>query len=344
MTDFDNFMEFNGSDLSCFNETEQTIINSRIFNTNPVKFSKSEDKHYRCKLRLLYNVFNPKMSVISQVRYNLNDAQGLFFADSKLGLGVEHKDECPLFTSWKKLRYSSDEKKVEWGKTMYEKREFKWVLGQVEEDKNRPEMVGKFVAIKLPKAIWNKMEAKMNPSAESKKAPQPIMDYLFGPILNMDVVPGPVGNEQRQISYDLCDFDIDPYPIIKTDGTPLFSDEEIELIEKYNSLNLSIQKAKTQKVQNEKNAEKNAIKPEVAKLMSKAVEYMKANSFNIEDEVAFKEWSPTLAERVQKWIDAVAEMKDPRTIGVTITEPTTEPATAVRHESSESDAPDDLPF
>lgn len=342
MTDFNNFMDFNSSDLSCFNESEQTTTNSRIFNTNPVKFSKSEDKHYRCKVRLLYNVFNPKMSVVTQVRYNLNDAQGLFFADSKLGLGVEHKDECPLFTSWKKLRYSGDDKKVEWGKKMYEKREFKWVTAQVIEDDNRPEMVGKFVAIKLPKVIWNKMEAKMNPAVESKKAPQPVMDFLFGPILNMDVVPGPAGNEQRQINYDLCDFDVDPYPIIKTDGSALFNDEDIELIEKYNSLNIAIQKAKTQKVKDEKIAEKEVIKPEVAKLMGRAVDYMKENSFDIEEEVGFKEWSPVLVERVQKWIDAVSEMKDPRMPSnadtVTVSEP------VLNNVQPSKDIPDDLPF
>ena len=97
----------------------------------------------------------------------------------------------------------------------------------------------------------------MHPSPESKKMPQPIMDYLFGPTLTLDVAPGPDDKDhperkQREISYDLCEFDTDPTPIINVDGTPFFTDEEIELIENYNSLNNAIMKAKTDKAKEAK--------------------------------------------------------------------------------------------
>ena len=60
------------------------------------------------------------------------------------------------------------------------------VLVQVLEDENQPELVGKILAWKLPKTIFTKMSAKMNPSPESKKAPVAIMDYLIGNPLEID--------------------------------------------------------------------------------------------------------------------------------------------------------------
>lgn len=346
----EEFMDFNPSDLSCFQEPEATASNPNVYNTNPVKFSKTEDGHYHSRIRLIYNVFDPRNgSIVKEVRYTMNDEKGLFFAPSKLA--INKKNECPLFTSWKSLHFSGDPKKDEWAKAMFEKREAQWVTVQVIEDDNAPELVGKILAFKLPKSVWNKMEAKMHPSPESKKMPQPIMDYLFGPTLTLDVAPGPDDKDhperkQREISYDLCEFDTDPTPIINVDGTPFFTDEEIELIENYNSLNNAIMKAKTDKAKEAKQKEKDALVPQVKALYSKAVEYLKENSLDIVEEKGFREWDENLTNRVNKWLKAVMSMKDPRVANAPFMEnPSVEAAEEMSGiPESEGVSEGDLPF
>ena len=125
--------------------------------------------------------------------------------------------------------------KINFTKEHFDKTESDWVLVQIIEDENYPDLVGQFKAMKLPKAIMNRLQAKMKPT-DPTKPKQPLMDYLFGPVLELDVVPGPddptnPGRRSREVNYDLCDFATDPTPIINVDGTPFFSDEEIELIE-----------------------------------------------------------------------------------------------------------------
>ena len=107
--------------------------------------------------------------------------------------------------------------------------------------------------MKLPKAIFFvKLEALIKPAPESKKMPVPVMDYIFGRALEMDVTPGPDDpahpeRKQREIKYDLCAFENDPTPIIKIDGTPLFTEEELELIDTINNACNDYFKAKTEK-------------------------------------------------------------------------------------------------
>lgn len=348
----EEFMDFNPADLSCFQEPEATASNPNVYNTNPVKYSKSEDGHYHSRIRIIYNVFDPRNgSIVKEVRYTMNDERGLFFAPSKLA--INRKNDCPIFTSWKALHFSKDPKKEEWAKAMFDKKESQWVTVQVIEDDNNPELVGKILAFKLPKSVWNKMDAKMNPSLESKKTPQPIMDFLFGPTLSLDVAPGPEDKDhperkQREISYDLCEFDSDPTPIINVDGTQLFTDEEIELIENYNALAGAVLKAKTEKAKAEKTKEKEALVPQVKALYTKAVEFLKANSINIVEEKGFKEWDENLTNRVNRWLKAVMSMKDPRVVNSPFMEnPTVEGAEAMNEASMPPTmgiTDDDMPF
>lgn len=307
--DFNDFMGFDPKNLDVFQEKVSTQAQSNVYNTNPVKYSKSEDKHYHSSIRLLYNPFNVRASVIPQTKYVCTDENGLFFVDSSLSIGDKN---CPMFKAWKTLHFSKDPNKVSWAKTMFQKREAQWCMIQVIEDDNRPELVGKFMEFKLPKAIWDKLQDKMNPSADSKKQPVPIMDYLFGPLLSIDVVPGPAGDEMRQISYNLCDFESDAYPIIKVDGTQLFDDEQLELIERYNNLNKAIQKAKTDKAKKEKQAEKDSIADDVKALYKIALDYMKENAFNIEETRGFTPLTEDMQARVNHWIERVLDMKDPQ--------------------------------
>ena len=314
MTDFiDEIMGFNPQDLSAFNEPAANNYDQNIYKTNP-KDSKSEDGHYRSKLRVIYNPFNVKRSIVQQATYAMSDENGFFLVKSKLGEGDK---ECPLFKSWKKLWFSGDESKKEWARKMYEKSESQWVLVQILEDENKPELVGQIKAMKLPKAIFNKMTAKMNPSAESKKAPVPVMDYLIGLPLDMDVVPGPDDpkapeRKQREISYDICEFDTDYAPIIKVDGTPLFEESELEIIDSYVTANAELAKAKTEakKAAAQKSVEE--LYEPIKNLYKKAMDYLKENSLDLVEECAYKEWDEATTNRVNAWINTVVAMQDPK--------------------------------
>ena len=302
MNDFiDEIMGFNPQDLGVFNEvSNQTNYDVNVYKPSP-KLSKSEDGHYRAKLRVIYNPFSVKESIVKQASYAMSDQDGFFMVKSKLANGDK---DCPIFKSWKKLWFSGDDAKKEWAKQMYEKTESQWVLVQILEDDNQPEMVGQIKAMKLPKAIYAKMEAKMNPSPESKKTPVAIMDYLMGLPLEMDVVPGPDDpkhpeRKQREISYDLCDFDTDYAPIVKIDGTPLFDEAEIQVIDDYVSAKNEMNKAKT--AAKKEAAQKTAMDlvPSMKALYQKALEYLKEHSVDLVEECGFKEWDEATSIRVQ---------------------------------------------
>ena len=316
MTNFiDDVMGFNPADLSVFNVTETGDFNQNIYKTNP-KDSKAEDGHYRSKLRVIYNPFDVKQSIVKQISYAMNDADGFFMVKSKLANGDR---ECPIFKSWKKLWFSGVEEKKEWARKMYDKSESQWCLVQVQEDDNKPELVGKILAMKLPKAIFVKLEALMNPAPETKKLPVPVMDYIFGRVLEMDVTPGPDDpahpeRKQREIKYDLCAFENDPTPIIKVDGTPFFTDEEIELIDNYNTARNDLAKAKTDKKKQEAQEILTSNHDTIRALYGKVIEYLKENSLDIVKECAYQPWDEATEKRVQNWIDIVATMNDPKTV------------------------------
>lgn len=353
MTDILNeIMDFNPQDLNVFTEPQKQNFNDSIYKCNP-KDSISEDGHYRSRIRVLYNPFNVKQSIVQQCKYAMRDINGFFMVNSKLANGDR---SCPIFSSWKKLWFSGDENKKEWARKMYDKSESQWVLVQVLEDQNKPELVGQIKVMKLPKAIFNKMVAKMNPSQESKKQPIPIMDYLIGLPLEMDVVPGPDDpkspeRKNREISYDLSDFDTEYAPIIKIDGTPLFEDSELELIDSYVNNRNEFFKAKTEakKQAAQKRIEEDSSK--VKELYNKAMEYLKENALNLEDECGYKEWNEELKSRVNNWIELVADMKDPSTTintsqPVTSSEPKSEASTNAQSVDIFSGVNDDndLPF
>jgi hypothetical protein len=199
---------------------------------------------------------------------------------------------------------------------MFDRSETQWVLVQIIEDENHPELKGTIKAMKLPKVIFNKMTAKMNPAPESKKQPIALMDYLFGPVLEMDVTPGPDDPQNpkrkfREISYDLCEFGTDIRPIINTDGTELFTDAELELIEEYNSHKNALQKAKTQAAKDKEQAQIDQLTPAIRECYSKAIKFMKDNSFDLQKECGYTPWTEELKARVDKWIKAVLSMQDP---------------------------------
>lgn len=312
----DDVMDFDSTNLEVFQEKPSNgARNANVYKTNPNN-SKAEDGHYRSRLRILYNPYSLKQSIVHQAEYAMSDQDGFFLVKSSLGDGDRN---CPIFKSWKKLWFSGDEAKKEWAKKMYEKNESDWCLVQILEDLNQPDMVGQVKVMKLPKVIYTKLTAKMNPSAESGKAPVPVMDYLIGLVLDMDVTPGPddpkqPSRKQREISYDLCEFDTDYAPIMKVDGTPLFTDEELELIEQYDAAKKKLLKAKTEKAKKDTQAELANLREPIKGLYQKALDYLKdeAKVVNLVDECAYQPWSQELTERVDRWITTVLDMKDPK--------------------------------
>lgn len=360
MTDFiDDVMGFNPTDLNVFNAPEAKEFNKNVYKTNP-KDSKSEDGHYRSKIRVIYNPLDIRQSIVKQTTYAMNDADGFFMVKSKLANGDR---DCPIFKSWKALHFSQDEAKKNWAKQMYDKSESQWCLVQILEDDNRPELVGQIKAMKLPKAIYVKLEALMNPAPETKKTPVPVMDYIFGRVLEMDVTPGPDDpahpeRKQREVKYDLCAFENDPTPVIKVDGTALFTDEEFELIESINTARTDVVKAKTEKKRVEAQQVLADSKDALRALYEKVVAYLKENAIDIVKECAYQPWDDKTAARVQNWIECVADMHDPKVprtktntdANVAVTQSSTEPISEVADPIAammgmgDGDKDNDLPF
>lgn len=309
--------------VTAFEATTEKYVNQNIYKTNPAN-STSEDGHYHSKVRVLLNPFNIKRNIIHQARYSMKDEKGFFQVISSLSDGDKN---CPIFKAWKQLWFSKmqdptdptnslpDEAKKAWARQKFDKSETDWALVQIIEDDNQPDLVGSIKVMKLPKAIMNRLLSKMNPT-DAKKQKQPLMDYIFGAILEMDVTPGPDDpahpeRKQREISYDLCDFETDPTPIIKTDGTQLFTDEELELIEDYNSANNDLFKAKSQAKRDEAAAKKEKLAPQIRPLYAKAIEYLKGVAIDPVVECGYSAWSEETTKRVNAWIEKVVAMEDP---------------------------------
>jgi hypothetical protein len=192
------------------------------------------------------------------------------------------------------------------------------VIVQILEDENKPNLVGKFMAMKLPKAIGDKLKAKQNPSKDSKKSPYPVMDYVIGLELNMEVVPGPddpanPSRKQREISYNLCDFG-DYAPIIKTDGTPLFNEEQLELIDNYVTAVKDSTGAKTEAKKKAAANQLEALRPQIRPLYQIAYDYVKENAFDLREECGWKEWDEQTATKVNHWLEIVLAGKNPENV------------------------------
>lgn len=362
MADFiDDVMGFDPSGISAFNESEQRNFDANVYKTNP-KDSKAESGNYLSKVRVVYNPFNLKDSIVHQATYFLKSADGNILVKSRLGNGASDPEfkNCPIFKAWKKLWFADDESQKERAKELFQKNESDYVIVQILEDENKPELVGKFMAMKLPKAIKDKLVAKMNPSKDSKKTPYPVMDYVIGLELNMEVTPGPDDpqnpqRKQREISYNLCEFG-DFAPIIKTDGTPLFDDEQMETIENYVTAIKDSTNAKSEAKRKAAANQLEALRGDVKALYKIAYEYVKENAFDLRVDYGWKEWDENTTKKIDQWIEIVLDGKNPETITYVdfkkSMDETVETAT-VATETATEEAPitlnvptegDDLPF
>ena len=325
----DELMGFDPSQVAAFNEPEQkSNQNQNLYKTNPLKVDPkiAPDGHYHAKIRILYNPHDMKMSIVNNAHYSITDDQGFFMLDSRLAFGDR---SCFMFKAWKKLHFdeSTDKftvdgkqyTKKEWGDHMFDKGEERYCLVQVIEDANEPDKVGKFLGWRLPKAIYDVLEAKMHPTDKSK-APQDMMNYLFGPVLELDVTPGPEDpaapeRRQREIKYTLCAFESDPTPILSVTGEELFNDDERDMITDYATAKKTIMDAKaTAKKKDEATAKCKEIVEPLKKLMQRAMDYVKENAINIVEEFGYHEPNDALRARAEKWIDIVVnKLQNPQT-------------------------------
>ena len=356
----DELMGFDPSQVAAFNEPEQkSNQNQNLYKTNPLKVDPkiAPDGHYHAKIRILYNPHDMKMSIVNNAHYSMTDDQGFFMLDSRLAFGDR---SCFMFKAWKKLHFdeSTDKftvdgkqyTKKEWGDHMFDKGEERYCLVQVIEDANQPDKVGKFLGWRLPKAIYDVLEAKMHPTDKSK-APQDMMNYLFGPVLELDVTPGPEDpaapeRRQREIKYTLCAFESDPTPILSVTGEELFNDDERDMIADYATAKKTILDTKaTTKKKDEATAKCKELVEPLKKLMQRAMDYVKENAINIVEEFGYHEPNDALRARAEKWIDIVVnKLQNPQTYNDEASGSVKKPDYPTEVAAPSSNPIDDLPF
>ena len=363
----DELMGFNPNEVAAFNEPEQKSTgNIHQYKTNPLKVDSkiAPDGHYHAKVRIVYNPHDMKQSIVNNAHYAFNDADGFFMLDSKLAFGDRN---CRIFKAWKALHFNESPDKFEvdgkmytkkeWGDHMFDKSEERYCLVQVLEDANQPDTVGKFFGWRLPKAIFDTLQAKMHPTDKSK-APQDLMNYLFGPALELDVTPGPDDpqhpeRKQREIKYTLCAFESDPTPIIAVTGEDLFNEDERDMINDYAAAKKTISDTKASaKKKDEAMAKCKSLVEPLKGLMQKAMDYVKENAVNIVEEFGYREPTEEQWARFEKWNNIVSNLlKNPETY----VDPTTAGATTEKKDGAEatpaapapempSNPEDDLPF
>ena len=370
---------FNPQDLFGNNEntTTESKANSMIYKTRP-QDSISEDGHYHAKIKIVYNPENPKNSFLEQQSYGMKDKNGFFSVISSLTIGDK---SCPIFVSWKKCHFSDKGSVLynqalstdEGGKGLYDKRFARYVIVQIIKDANQPDLVGSFKLWKLPTSIYTLLQNAMNPSKESGAMAIPVMDYLFGRTISIDVAPGPDDpknplRKNREITYTGT-ISKNATSCINPDGSPLLNDEEQEILDAYvNKIKVAwdmecededeIEKrnALVQEINN--SAEYKALLPIYGKILNKIKEWAPKL-----DTLSYHEWNEDVKKRVANWIKVVESGNDPETYEGDILEDntkdkpedktenktedkseTTTTTSTVEVEQSDSDPNDDLPF
>jgi len=182
------------------------------------------------------------------------------------------------------------------------------------------------------------------------------MNYLFGPVLELDVTPGPDDpqhpeRKQREIKYTLCSFESDPTPIISVTGEDLFTDDERDMISDYfNAKKVITDPKSSAKKKDEATAKCKSLVEPLKAMMQKALDYTKENAVDIVKEFGYHEPDERKRARMERWIDIVVnKLQNPQTY----TEAGNTPAqgtvvNATPEQTTEApvmnDTDDDLPF
>ena len=359
MTDnFDDILAFDPSQLAVNNPVEAPRQggNKNVYRPRPVD-SKSEDGVYRAQIKVIYNPFDLRRSVLEQQSYALQDANGWFTVVSSL---TNNDTNCPVFKAWKTCHYSKDEAlqnqaktKENGGKALFDKRYARYATIQVLDDPNNPELNGKYMFWKLPKSIWDIINAKMSPSKESGKASIPVMDFLFGRAIELEVIPGPDDKnaperKTRETKYmgELTD---EVVSCTNPDGSPLLNDEEQEILDTYVKAMTKVWKTKSPDERAEMmktiNADENT--KALGKIYKRVIEEIKSFCPDLNASLGYKEWTPEVKARVEAWINIVLSGNDPASSApVVAATPATAPVetTNTTPAASDDEDPDDLPF
>lgn len=349
------------------NEKPQSQGNSLVYRTRPAD-SKSEDGVYRCTIKPIYNPFDFKNSILEQQSYGLQDAQGWFTVISSLTI---NDTSCPIFKAWKTCHFAKKEekpelwkqaaKKEEGGNALFDKRFARYITIQILEDENQPDLVGKYMLWKLPKYIYDLIISKQNPSPESKKSPIPVMDFLFGRAIELEVIPGPGGPGDERYSRETKyrgELSEDVVSIVAPDGSPLLNDADQAVLDAYVAKASAVWKSKDPEeratLTANLNADESAI--QLRQIYGKVLTTVKQVCPNITEVLGYKAWTPEVTERVNKWIETVLAGNNPATaseapttaatVGTeTFTAPAPVAPTPVPTTSTATvEADDDLPF
>lgn len=317
-----DILGFDPRQLTAFAEnTKNPQKNSNIYHPKPEEAT-SSDGVYRATLKLVYNPFNFNQSIIEQQGYYIEDEQGGLYVVSSLTNG---DNNCPIFKAWKKCRYADEgsdlwkqqAKKEQGGQALFDKRFARYVTVQIIEDTNHPELEGKYMFWKIPVVIYNLVKSKQNPSTESNKCPIPVMDFLFGRSIEIEVAPGPGPKGsieyKRQTSYT-GELSEDVVSALRPDKTPLLTAQQQVVLNKYVEQMKEIWKEKDSEKRNTLQAAVNA-DPNTAELRSiygKVLEEIKTFCPNVYDEFTFKPWDEATTKRVENWINIVLSGQLPK--------------------------------
>jgi hypothetical protein len=322
-----SILGFDPASLSVFTQPEvksENQFNSNIYKARPAE-SKSTDGIYRATIRLVYSPQNMTRSILERQSYGLTDARGFFQVVSKL---TNNDTSCPIFSAWKQCRYSKNPvlqaqaaTKDKGGNGLFDKRFERYVTIQVMDDQNHPELNGKYMFWKLPKFVYEALQAKMKPSDESNKASIPVMDALFGRAIYLEVKPGPDDpnapeRRTRETSYNTTEISDDIMSCTNPDGSPLLTADEQKILDAYIEAMTPIWKSRDPQKREEMmaavNADPNTIK--LGEIYKNVIEKMKEFCPDLVAELGYNEWSEDVTKRVNDWIACVLAGKNPAAV------------------------------
>jgi hypothetical protein len=246
------------------------------------------------------------------------------------------------------------------GRGLFDKRFARYVTIQVIDDQNNPELNGKYMLWKTPKAVWELIKGKQEPTNPAK-SPIPVMDFLFGRAIELEVKPGPgkPGDERytRETSYT-AEISEDIVSCVNPDGSRILTAAQQVVLDNYIDAMKAVWKEKDPEQRNIKKAQVD-MDPNTKELKSfyrEVIEKIKSFCPNLTEELGYKPWSEDVTTRVQNWINIVLAGNDPgattevpaaaATIGTAPTAP--QPTAPVNNGANapfiDEEDPDDLPF
>lgn len=359
MTEEFDILSFTADQLAVNNpvETKTQGGNPNIYRARPAD-SKSEDGIYRAQIKVIYNPYDLRRSVLEQQSYAMQDANGFFSVVSSL---TDNDTSCPVFKAWKTCHYSKDanlqnqaKSKEDGGKALFDKRYARYVTIQVLDDPNQPELNGKYMFWKMPKSVWEVIDAKQSPTNPAKAA-VPVMDFLFGRAIDLEVKPGPgkPGDDRysRETKYT-CELTDDIVSCVNPDMSPILNATQQAILDEYVEEMKKVWKEKDPAARIAlKNAVDTAENTKALKAFYRdVIEKIKSYCPNLVESLGYKAWSADTTARVTAWINTVLAGNDPTAaapaVAATVTaQPaaaTATPAPATDPMASTDD--DDLPF